>query len=67
MLFVESSFSENWIMGTSVEQDSESTTVYDFNLTAGFDEFAGELFRLGVIESFEFAGEPSVATVGDHR
>ena len=42
-------------------------TGHDFNLTAGFDKFAGELFRLGVIESFEFGGEPSVATVGDHR
>ncbi len=54
-------------MATAVEQDSESTTRHDFDLTAGFDEFAGDLFWLGVIESFELAGEPSVATVGDHR
>ena len=38
----------------------------DLDASARFYELAVEVFRLGLVEAAQFAGEPAVATVGDH-
>src|SRR3989304_6834233 len=64
--FVESRFAENGVVAAAVEQDSQDAMRHDLDLAAGLDELAGQLLGLGLLEAFEPASEPPVATVGDH-
>ena len=39
----------------------------DLDATARLDELAVEVFRLGLVEAVQSAGQPAIAAIGDHR
>ena len=54
-------------MAAAIKRDPQDTIRHHFDLAARLNELSRQLLGLGVIESFELACEPPVATVGDHR
>jgi Putative beta barrel porin-7 (BBP7) len=60
--FVESRFAENGVMAAAVEQDPQDAMRHDLDLAAGLDELAGQLFGLGVLETFEPAINRAILT-----
>src|SRR5580658_842196 len=63
---VKGCFAQDRVMRPLVEMDDDRV-LCDLDASARFHELAVEVFRLGFAEAVQLAGEPAVATVGDHR